>query len=253
MGKSSYLSMSLSDDRQVVALWGTEPHICLEADAKDKMHMVAAESENTYRDLMPVPIAALQPSVLPMVRINLQGLELVPPIIFMLQHGSGPVYLCGERITREYDAGSEAHEEDAGNEDDDGASQKSCILEKAGSGWWDCGDTLCQELQVPHSEWDRSLQRVTTCLNFECHLLSPLLAPSIPTIFPEMLFFTRFYCTNNWKAQAPWGWSEFLPQLCPSLHPLGKTYSIYAIPAVLWVMLLTHGSGGPEVPVGSCS
>ncbi|NXJ24107.1 NPM protein, partial [Dicrurus megarhynchus] len=56
-------------------------------------------------------------------QISLKGLELVPPVTFVLQCGAGPVYLSGQRITLEGDAVSEAHEEelseeDVGDEDD---------------------------------------------------------------------------------------------------------------------------------------
>uniref|UniRef100_A0A8C0ASA9 Nucleoplasmin core domain-containing protein n=1 Tax=Buteo japonicus TaxID=224669 RepID=A0A8C0ASA9_9AVES len=73
--------------------------ICLGAEARDELHVVAVDSKNTYGDHKPVPIAALRTSVLPM--ISLKGLELVPPITFMLKCGAGPVYLSGQHITRE--------------------------------------------------------------------------------------------------------------------------------------------------------
>uniref|UniRef100_A0A8C8AC53 Nucleoplasmin core domain-containing protein n=1 Tax=Otus sunia TaxID=257818 RepID=A0A8C8AC53_9STRI len=76
--------------------------ICLGADARDELHVVAVDSRNTYGDLKPVPIAALRSSVLPMVRISLKGLELVPPVTFMLECGAGPVYLSGQHVTREW-------------------------------------------------------------------------------------------------------------------------------------------------------
>ncbi|NXI47876.1 NPM protein, partial [Galbula dea] len=55
-------------------------------------------------------------------QISLKGLELVPPVTFVLQCGAGPVYLSGQRITLEDDAKSEGHEEELleeeiGNED----------------------------------------------------------------------------------------------------------------------------------------
>lgn len=106
--------------------------ICLGAEARDELHVVAVDSKNTYGDHKPVPIAALRTSVLPMVRaaeraacsprlwgdnfspdwgqgsltsnslqISLKGLELVPPVTFVLKCGAGPVYLSGQHITRE--------------------------------------------------------------------------------------------------------------------------------------------------------
>ncbi|NXP27705.1 NUPL protein, partial [Scytalopus superciliaris] len=59
-------------------------------------------------------------------QISLKGLELVPPVTFVLQCGAGPVYLSGQHVTLEYDAESEAEEEelseeDMGDEDDDRA------------------------------------------------------------------------------------------------------------------------------------
>ncbi|NXY39400.1 NUPL protein, partial [Pomatorhinus ruficollis] len=61
-------------------------------------------------------------------QISLKGLELIPPVTFELQCGSGPVYLSGQRVTRDGMMVSEAHEEelleeDVADENDDGASQ----------------------------------------------------------------------------------------------------------------------------------
>ncbi|NXH23958.1 NUPL protein, partial [Myiagra hebetior] len=50
-------------------------------------------------------------------QISLKGLELVPPVTFVLQCGAGPVYLSGQHITLEDDAMSEAHEEELSEED----------------------------------------------------------------------------------------------------------------------------------------
>ncbi|NXJ45463.1 NPM protein, partial [Spizaetus tyrannus] len=60
-------------------------------------------------------------------QISLKGLELVPPVTFMLKCGAGPVYLSGQHITLEDDAKYEAHKEefskeDTGDEDDARAS-----------------------------------------------------------------------------------------------------------------------------------
>ncbi|XP_058715319.1 nucleoplasmin-like isoform X3 [Poecile atricapillus] len=106
--------------------------ICLGAEARDELHVVAVDSKNASGEHRPVPIAALRSSLLPM--INLKGLELVPPVTFVLQCGAGPVYLSGQRVTPlpllapvEDGAVSEARdeelsEEDGGDEGDDGAS-----------------------------------------------------------------------------------------------------------------------------------
>uniref|UniRef100_A0A669PW10 Nucleoplasmin core domain-containing protein n=1 Tax=Phasianus colchicus TaxID=9054 RepID=A0A669PW10_PHACC len=100
--------------------------ISLGADARDELHVVAVESKNTYGDHKPVPIASLRVSVLPM--ISLKGLEFVPPVTFMLQCGTGPVYLSGQHVTCESQLVEDvprckAHEEelvdmDEGDEDD---------------------------------------------------------------------------------------------------------------------------------------
>ncbi|KFQ73481.1 Nucleoplasmin, partial [Phaethon lepturus] len=60
-------------------------------------------------------------------QISLKGLELVPPVTFVLKCGAGPVYLSGQHITLEDDCKYEAHkeelsEEDTGDEDDARAS-----------------------------------------------------------------------------------------------------------------------------------
>ncbi|CAM9767802.1 unnamed protein product [Bubo scandiacus] len=148
MSSSSRFSRLLSEERPVAALWGCQlttgtrscvvkedddflEHlvllrtICLGADARDELHVVAVDSKNTYGDHKPVPIAALRSSVLPM--ISLKGLELVPPVTFVLECGAGPVYLSGQHVTLEDDAVPEPHkeelsEEEAGDEDNGGAA-----------------------------------------------------------------------------------------------------------------------------------
>ncbi|XP_019326975.1 PREDICTED: nucleoplasmin ATPase [Aptenodytes forsteri] len=148
MSSSSPFSRLLSEERPVAALWGCQLNtgtrscvvqedddflehlvllrtICLGAEARDELHVVAVDSKNTYGDHKPVPIAALRTSVLPM--ISLKGLELVPPVTFVLKCGAGPVYLSGQHVTLEDDAKYETHEEelleeDIGDEDDARAS-----------------------------------------------------------------------------------------------------------------------------------
>ncbi|XP_061871806.1 nucleoplasmin [Colius striatus] len=147
MSSSSAFSRLLSEERPVAALWGCQLNtgtpsyvvkededalehlvllgtVCLGAEARDELHVVAVDSRNTYGDPRPVPIAALRASVLPM--ISLKGLELVPPVTFVLKCGAGPVYVSGQHIILEDDATAEAHEEelleeDVGDEDAAGA------------------------------------------------------------------------------------------------------------------------------------
>ncbi|KAG8574112.1 hypothetical protein GDO81_009050 [Engystomops pustulosus] len=83
------------EDEYVVHLLGLWT-ICL-GDAEDKTHVIAVESEQTHGQ--PVPIASLHPSLLPMV--NIHGLEITPPVTFLLTSGSGPVYISGQHVTLE--------------------------------------------------------------------------------------------------------------------------------------------------------
>ncbi|XP_023803064.1 nucleoplasmin-like [Cyanistes caeruleus] len=91
MNSSFYFSRSQSEDRPVAALWGCRlatgarscvvkedddllEHlvllrtICLGAEARDELHVVAVDSKNASGEHRPVPIAALRSSLLPMVR-----------------------------------------------------------------------------------------------------------------------------------------------------------------------------------------
>lgn len=84
------------------------PQICLGAEAKDELHVVAVDSKNTYGQHKPVPIAALRTSVLPMVRAAkclacspwLWGDNFIPGAWSPLSHGQGnaggsfPLWLC---------------------------------------------------------------------------------------------------------------------------------------------------------------
>ncbi|XP_027757039.1 nucleoplasmin-like [Empidonax traillii] len=148
MDTSLSFSLLLPEEKPVAELWGCQlgagarscvvkeaddllEHllllrtICLGADAGDELHVVAVDSKNASGEHRPVPIATLRSSVLPM--ISLRALELVPPVTFVLQCGSGPVYLSGQLVTLEDDVSSEDEEEelseeDAGDEDGDGGS-----------------------------------------------------------------------------------------------------------------------------------
>ncbi|XP_075715659.1 nucleoplasmin-like [Rhinoderma darwinii] len=70
--------------------------ICL-GDAQNEAHVIAIDNEQTQGQ--PVTIASLQPSLLPMV--NVHGLEITPPVTFLLTSGSGPVYISGQHVTLE--------------------------------------------------------------------------------------------------------------------------------------------------------
>ncbi|XP_009467155.1 PREDICTED: nucleoplasmin-like [Nipponia nippon] len=158
---SSPFSRLLSEERPIAALWGCQLNtgtrscvvkedddflehlvllrtICLGAEARDELHVVAVDSKNTYGDHKPVPIAALRTSVLPM--ISLKGLELVPPVTFVLKCGAGPVYLSGQHVTPlhllfsvEDDAKYEAHEEEL-SEEDIGAYRRKPLSQGASPG-----------------------------------------------------------------------------------------------------------------------
>ncbi|XP_019370014.1 PREDICTED: uncharacterized protein LOC109295553 isoform X2 [Gavialis gangeticus] len=70
--------------------------ICLGAEAKDELNVVAVAAKNTYGDNTPMPIASLKLSVLPMA--TLDGFEFTPPVDFVLKSGTGPVYLHGQHV-----------------------------------------------------------------------------------------------------------------------------------------------------------
>ncbi|XP_053319815.1 nucleoplasmin-like [Spea bombifrons] len=82
--------------------------ICLGPDAKDEMNVISVELKHTQGK--PVTIASLRLSVLPM--INVDGLELSPPVTFILTSGSGPVYISGQHLTLEDDLQIESEEEE---------------------------------------------------------------------------------------------------------------------------------------------
>ncbi|KAM4037683.1 nucleoplasmin-like [Anomaloglossus baeobatrachus] len=68
--------------------------ICL-GETKDEIHMIAVDNQQTEEDL--VTIAALRPSLLPM--INVHGFMIPSPVTFLLTSGSGPVYISGKHVT----------------------------------------------------------------------------------------------------------------------------------------------------------
>ncbi|XP_061448597.1 uncharacterized protein LOC133368407 [Rhineura floridana] len=120
MSSLSCLSSSLSADENVgPGLWGCELNgesrryevkeqddilehflylrtVSLGEDANDEPHVVAVESKNMSSVLKPITVASLRPSVLPM--ISLDDFELIPPVVFILKSGTGPVYLNGQHV-----------------------------------------------------------------------------------------------------------------------------------------------------------
>ncbi|XP_072259165.1 nucleoplasmin-like [Pyxicephalus adspersus] len=83
---------ALEDDRMIhlLSLWT----ICLGDSTTDETHIISAESIQTQKQ--PIVIASLHPSAKPMV--NLCGLDLSPPVTFILTSGSGPVYISGQHV-----------------------------------------------------------------------------------------------------------------------------------------------------------
>ncbi|NXC24727.1 NUPL protein, partial [Campylorhamphus procurvoides] len=50
-------------------------------------------------------------------QISIKGLELVPPVTFVLQCGAGPVYLSGQHVIQEDLSEEEFTEEELSEED----------------------------------------------------------------------------------------------------------------------------------------
>uniref|UniRef100_A0ABM5EP46 Nucleoplasmin-like n=1 Tax=Pogona vitticeps TaxID=103695 RepID=A0ABM5EP46_9SAUR len=131
---SSPCSSSLSsEEKSVSILWGCELNdrartfvveedddllehliylrmVSLGEDADDEPHVVAVESKNMASVPKPVPIASLCQSILPMV--SLDGLELIPPVTFLLKSGAGPVYLSGHHLILDEDSDYEPSDEE---------------------------------------------------------------------------------------------------------------------------------------------
>ncbi|XP_067879363.1 nucleoplasmin-like [Heterodontus francisci] len=89
--------------------------ICLGIGAKDELNIVEIVPED---EGVPVPIATLQLSILPMTIIS--GIELTPPVTFRLKSGSGPVYITGQNMVLEdYSWGEEGMEEEEQEEEEE--------------------------------------------------------------------------------------------------------------------------------------
>ncbi|XP_040507396.1 nucleoplasmin-like isoform X1 [Gallus gallus] len=105
MSSSSPALRSLSEDRTAAVLWGCELGV-------NSRSCVVKEDDDFLEHLVLLRT------------ISLKGLEFVPPVTFMLQCGTGPVYLSGQHITLEDVPRCEAHEEellDAGGGDENNA------------------------------------------------------------------------------------------------------------------------------------
>lgn len=105
------------------------------AEAEDNFHMVEIEGLTYDGKSTKVPLAVLKPSIMPSVsahheefgfvkffkvpndllliavstfsppfpvQMSLGGFEIMPPVTFRLQAGSGPVHISGQHFIREY-------------------------------------------------------------------------------------------------------------------------------------------------------
>uniref|UniRef100_H3D698 Nucleophosmin n=1 Tax=Tetraodon nigroviridis TaxID=99883 RepID=H3D698_TETNG len=79
--------------------------MCVGPEAEDKFHMVEIEGLTYDGKSTKVPLAALKPSIMP--SMSLGGFEIMPPVTFRLQAGSGPVHISGQHFVRVKDAQEE--------------------------------------------------------------------------------------------------------------------------------------------------
>ncbi|XP_057642303.1 nucleoplasmin-2 isoform X2 [Chionomys nivalis] len=96
--------------------------ICLGEKAKEEVNRVEILPPANQEDRkLPVTIASLKASVLPMVTMT--GVELCPPVTFRLRAGSGPVFLSGQECYETSDLpwedDEEEEEEEVEEEDED--------------------------------------------------------------------------------------------------------------------------------------
>ncbi|CAO2591537.1 Npm2 [Lemmus lemmus] len=92
--------------------------ICLGEKAKEEVNRVEIlPSANQEDRKLPVTIASLKASVLPMVTMT--GVELCPPVTFRLRAGSGPVFLSGQECYDTSDLSWEEDEEEEEEEDEE--------------------------------------------------------------------------------------------------------------------------------------
>ncbi|XP_060787339.1 nucleoplasmin-2a [Neoarius graeffei] len=84
--------------------------ICLSAQASDEMHVVAVS--DGVGESKPVPIATLR-HCMPMV--SFPSLELMPPVMFSLCSGKGPVFISAQHITLNPTENTEEEEEAQGS------------------------------------------------------------------------------------------------------------------------------------------
>ncbi|XP_019370021.1 PREDICTED: nucleoplasmin ATPase-like isoform X4 [Gavialis gangeticus] len=109
--------------------------ICLGAEAKDELNVVAVAAKNTYGDNTPMPIASLKLSVLPMA--TLDGFEFTPPVDFVLKSGTGPVYLHGQHVIlkdyEEYDATCEGLEKEEEETEAEMEEKEKSVVEEEGA------------------------------------------------------------------------------------------------------------------------
>ncbi|XP_075805826.1 nucleoplasmin-2 [Microtus pennsylvanicus] len=94
--------------------------ICLGEKAKDEVNRVEILPPANQEDRkLPVTIASLKASVLPMVTMT--GVELCPPVTFQLRAGSGPVFLSGQEC---YDTSDLPWEDDEEEDEEEGQEEE---------------------------------------------------------------------------------------------------------------------------------
>ncbi|XP_011609294.2 nucleophosmin 1b [Takifugu rubripes] len=84
--------------------------VCVGAEAEDNFHMVEIEGLTYDGKSTKVPLAVLKPSIMP--SMSLGGFEIMPPVTFRLQAGSGPVHISGQHFIRVKDGEEEEEEEE---------------------------------------------------------------------------------------------------------------------------------------------
>ncbi|XP_005355656.1 nucleoplasmin-2 [Microtus ochrogaster] len=94
--------------------------ICLGEKAKEEVNRVEILPPANQEDRkLPVTIASLKASVLPMVTMT--GVELCPPVTFRLRAGSGPVFLSGQEC---YETSDLPWEDDEEEEEEEGEEEE---------------------------------------------------------------------------------------------------------------------------------
>jgi len=93
---------------------------CVDSSTKDELHTVEVEGQDSEGQKIKAVLASIKPSTLPTVCLG--GFTIMPPAVFRLKAGSGPIHISGQHLVmmeadQSFDEDDDDEEEEEEEED----------------------------------------------------------------------------------------------------------------------------------------